>query len=83
MWIRRGLDYHGTRLDLVKPAVPVARHSLVVPVRVKLSIIYQTHSGPPFRPSDPNEPSHPDQEEEEPYPPSNPSDDDPQIVGSG
>ena len=61
MWIqRKGLNYHGPRLDLVKPAMPVARHGLVIPVRVKFPIIHRAHSGPSFGPSDPNEPGNSD-----------------------
>jgi hypothetical protein len=64
---RGELDYHRTRFDFVELAMPVARHSLVIPVRVKLPIFYQGSSSTPPCPSDPNEPSNSDKEKEESY----------------
>lgn len=59
-----GLDYHRVRVDLNKLTVAIARHGLVVPVRIKLPIRYQIICGTSLGPSGPNEPGHSDQEEE-------------------
>lgn len=58
---RRGLNYHRTRLDLVKRPMPTTRHGLVIPIRVKHPILYQAVSSVSLSPPDPNEPSYSDQ----------------------
>lgn len=68
---RGELDHYGTRFDFVELAMPVARHRLVIPVRVKLPIFYQGNSSTSPCPSDTKEPSNSDKEKDESYSSSN------------
>ena len=80
---RRGLDDHGARLDLVVLAMPIARHGLVIRVRIKLPVRYHALRSASLGTSNPEEPSHSDQEQEESHPSSDPSDYSSETVGIG
>lgn len=71
--MKRGLNNHRARLNLVELTVPVARHRLIILIWVKLPVLYQGNSCAPLSPPGPNVPKHTDQEEQKPYPSSNPS----------